>query len=239
MIGLVVFDLDGTLIDSRRDLADATNALILEYGGTPLNADEVAAMVGEGAAVLVRRALAAAQLEARPPGALERFLAHYHERLTAHTRPYAGIPEALAALRARGRILAVLTNKPQHATSQILERLGLASAFSHVLGGDTTAGRKPDPAGLLQIIGRAGATPASTALVGDSPIDLETARRAGTHICLARYGFGYRFGDGAFRGDELFMDEASQLVARLGVDTEEPEIGSIAKPGDAKARRCD
>src|SRR5215204_6899115 len=99
MTGLVVFDLDGTLIDSRRDLADATNALIVEYGGAPLSVDAVTALVGEGAAMLVRRALAAARLTRVPADALERFLALYAERLTVHTRPYAGIPEALSGLR--------------------------------------------------------------------------------------------------------------------------------------------
>jgi phosphoglycolate phosphatase len=213
---LIVFDLDGTLIDSRRDLAEATNALIEEYGGNLLAVDDVTAMVGEGAAVLVGRALAAAGLGAGTPRALERFLAHYDERLTRHTRPYAGIPEALDALRSAGWTLAVLTNKPQRQTIEILNRLELAPAFSDVVGGDTPAGRKPDPAGLLQIAGRAGATSASTILVGDSPVDLETARRAGTRICLARYGFGYRFGEDAFRGDELFVDSPLELLPVLG-----------------------
>ena len=214
---LIVFDLDGTLIDSRRDLADATNELIVELGGTPLGVDAVTEMVGEGAAVLVRRALTAAGLDPATPRALERFLAHYDVRLTRHTRPYAGIPEALTALRATGRTLAVLTNKPQHATERILDRLHLAPMMSQVIGGDTEAGRKPDPRGLRRIIEVAGGAPESTVLVGDSPIDLETARRAAVGICLARYGFGYRFPDGAFRGDELFVDDPRELAAVLRV----------------------
>ena len=213
---LLVFDLDGTLIDSRRDLADATNALIVEYGGSPLTTDQVTAMVGEGAAVLVRRALAAAGLDPGTPGALDRFLVHYDARLTAHTRPYDGIPEALAALRASGLTLALLTNKPQRATTRILEELKLAPMLSHVVGGDTAAGRKPNPAGLLQIVDAAGAVPDETMLVGDSPIDLETARRGGTRVCLTRYGFGYRFNGQDFRGDELFVDEPGQLVNVAG-----------------------
>jgi phosphoglycolate phosphatase len=215
MIELVVFDLDGTLVDSSRDLADAVNALVAEYGGMPLGLDQVAAMVGDGAAMLVRRALSAASLDADMPGSLERFLARYDERLTAHTRPYPGIPETLVALRTRGITLAVLTNKPQRATVEILARLDLAPAFSHVIGGDTAAGRKPDPSGLLDIVARSGSTPASTVLVGDSPVDLATARQAGTRICLARYGFGYRFEPDAFRGDELFVDTPTELVERL------------------------
>jgi len=213
---LVVFDLDGTLIDSRRDLADATNALIEEYGGTTLSEDDVVAMVGEGAAVLVRRALAAAGLDPQAPDGLERFLSHYDVRLTRHTRPYAGIPEALSTLRSEGHTLAVLTNKPARATATILDRLGLAPGFSDVVGGDTSAGRKPAPDGLLDIVKRASASPETTVMVGDSPVDLETARRAGTHICLARYGFGYRFAEDAFRGDELFVEQPSDLPSRLG-----------------------
>lgn len=212
---LIVFDLDGTLVDSRRDLADATNALITELGGVPLAGEAVAAMVGEGAAVLVRRALAASGLDPLHPGALERFLAHYEARLVAHTRPYAGIPAALTALRAAGHDLAVLTNKPQHATDRILDALALAPHFRIVVGGDTPAGRKPDPAGLLAIVGRAGAGPRSTVLVGDSPVDLETARRGGIGVCLARYGFGFRFGEDAFTGDELFVDSPADLPAVL------------------------
>jgi phosphoglycolate phosphatase len=211
MTALVVFDLDGTLVDSSRDLTDAVNALIVDLGGQALGLDQVTDMVGEGAAVLVRRALLAAALDPDTPGALDRFLAYYHEGLTTHTRPYAGIPEALASLGTHGATLAVLTNKPQRPTLEILERLDLAPAFSQVIGGDTAAGRKPDPAGLQEIIGRAGATPASTLLVGDSPIDLATARRGGTGICLARYGFGYRFAPEAFRGDELFVDAPSEI----------------------------
>ena len=212
---LAVFDLDGTLIDSQRDLADATNALIEELGAAPLPERDIVAMVGEGAAVLVRRALTAAGLDPDRPGALNRFLEHYDDRLTVHTRPYDGILQALADLRAAGRTLAVLTNKPANATGKIMERLDLAAPFFAIVGGDSPAGRKPDPSGLLQLVERAGATTASTVMVGDSRVDLETARRAGTRICLARYGFGYRFEPGAFRGDELFVDSPAELVGAI------------------------
>ena len=189
---LAVFDLDGTLIDSRRDLSDAANALVQELGGRPLTVGEVTGMVGEGAAVLVRRALSAAGLDPLHPRALDRFLELYAGCLTVHTRVYDGIVQALSALADGGLALAVLTNKPQAHTEAILDRLGLGRFFVHVVGGDTAAGRKPDPAGLLQIVKRAGTAPARSILVGDSPIDVATARRAGTRACLARYGFGYR-----------------------------------------------
>jgi phosphoglycolate phosphatase len=189
--------------------------MLLELGGGPLEIDEITRMVGDGAAVLVTRALSRAGLDPRTPGALDTFLARYGERLIAHTRPYPGIPEALAALRAQGRTLAVLTNKPQDLTARVLDLLGLSAFFSDARGGDTPAGRKPHPAGLLQIAERAGAAPSSTVLVGDSPVDMETARRAGTQVCLARYGFGYRFDPDAFRGDEMFVDTPAELPDRL------------------------
>lgn len=214
MTRLVVFDLDGTLIDSRRDLADATNALLLELGAAPLPVEAVAAMVGEGAAVLVRRALTSAGLDPALPDALARFLALYDERLLAHTRPYAGITEALETL-AGGSALAVLTNKPTRQSKTILEALELAPYLDRVIGGDTPLGRKPDPAGLLRLISDAGARAATTVLVGDSRIDLDTARRAGTRVCLARYGFGFNFRPEDFRGDELFIDRPDQLIQKL------------------------
>ena len=217
MTRLVVFDLDGTLIDSRQDLADATDALVVESGGTPLGVDAVTAMIGEGAAVLVRRALVAAGLNPDAPGALERFLVHYEQRLTTHTRPYVGIPDALSRLRAAGHTLAVLTNQPQRPTAAILDTLGLAHHFAWTVGGDTPAGRKPDPGGLLGLVALARTTPEETVLVGDSPIDLETARQAGVRACLVRYGFGFRFESGAFRGDELFADDPAEIPTRLAL----------------------
>jgi phosphoglycolate phosphatase len=238
---LIVFDLDGTLIDSRRDLADATNALIEELGGRPLAVEDVAAMVGDGAAVLVRRAIAKSGLDPElltsrnedgARAALDRFLAHYDRRLTSHTRPYPGIPETVSALRSAGHTLAVLTNKPQRQTNEILERLGLAPAFTDVVGGDTAAGRKPHPGGLLQMMVRLSATAGSTVLVGDSPVDLETARNARTHICLARYGFGYRFTEDVFRGDEKFIDAPAEVAAIVS-DLQSAGDGGHGGTGDA------
>lgn len=209
---LLVFDLDGTLVDSRRDLADATNALLVELGALPLPVDAVAAMVGEGAAVLVRRALTASGLDPATPGALDRFLAHYEERLLVHTRPYEGTREALVELHAICP-LAVLTNKPTRATRSVLEGLVLAGFFRWVVGGDTAHGRKPDPAGLQWLMEQAGADPRQTMLIGDSPVDRETALRAGARVCLVRYGFGFVFPDGY--GDALVADRPADLVARL------------------------
>jgi phosphoglycolate phosphatase len=209
---LVVFDLDGTLVDSRTDLADAANALITELGGAPISEQRVVGMIGEGAALLVRRALTAASLDPDTPGALARFLELYDARLLATTTAYPGTADALRDLATRAP-LAILTNKPARATIRILDGLGLASFFQHVIGGDSALGRKPEPGGMQDLMRRAGASAESTLLVGDSPIDLETARRAGTRICLARYGFGFSFAHDAFRGDEMFIDSPAELVS--------------------------
>ena len=191
MMRLAVFDLDGTLVDSRRDLATAANALVVELGGAPLTEEAVGAMVGEGAGLLVKRALSAAGLPPETPGALARFLAHYDDHLLDFTRPYAGTTAMLQTVGAR-MPLAVLTNKPQRATDRLLDGLDLRRPFAAVVGGDTEYGRKPDPAGLLYLASRFGVRPEDTLMIGDSPIDLETARRAGTRVCLVQYGFGYR-----------------------------------------------
>lgn len=211
---LVVFDLDGTLLDSRRDLADAANAMVRELGGQPLPEEAIGDMVGEGAALLVQRALAAAGLSPDTRGALDRFLSLYDERLLAHTMPYRGVMETL--LRLTGRYsLAVLTNKPSAATERILAGLGLSQFFDRVIGGDTPLGRKPSPSALLSLVAAATASAQSTLLVGDSRIDLATARAAGTKICLARYGFGYRFEPGDFDGSEQFIDRMTELPELL------------------------
>jgi phosphoglycolate phosphatase len=207
---LIVFDLDGTLIDSRRDLADAANALIVERGGAPLPVERIAEMVGDGAERLVLRAAAASGIDPRSPAMLQRFLTLYDERLLVHTTVYDGVAGALEALSRRAD-LAVLTNKPTAPSERILEGLGIARAFRWIVGGDNPLGRKPDPAALGDLMSRAGAAPSSTVMVGDSAIDLRTARAAGVRVCLARYGFGYRIDPAELRGDELFADSPADL----------------------------
>lgn len=214
MVGLIVFDLDGTLVDSHRDIANAVNALVEELGGHRLPDAAIVGMVGEGAALLVRRALAAAGIDPATAGALDRFLALYDVRLLEHTAPYDGTVEVLARLDGHAP-MSVLTNKPQRPTELILEGLGLRRHFRDVVGGDTPFGRKPDPAGLLHLAAAAGVTPERTLMVGDSPVDLQAARNAGTRICLVRYGFGYRFAPGDFRGDELFADSPADLLTAV------------------------
>ena len=208
---LIVFDLDGTLIDSRKDLADSANQLIHELGGSPLPEEAVGGMVGEGAAVLVRRALAAARVT-ETSASLRRFLDIYDDRLLMHTHAYDGITEVLQAIRPHAR-LAVLTNKPTGPSDRILAGLGLHDLFDEVIGGDGPWPRKPDPASLLAMIERSGATQETTLLVGDSIIDCETAARAAVQSCLAAYGFGYAsLPPARLTGDEWIANTPSELV---------------------------
>lgn len=213
---LIAFDLDGTLVDSRRDLAESANQLITELGGAPLPEDAITRMVGEGAALLVRRALAASGLRDAPaalPAALSRFLEIYDGRLLKHTRPYAGVAEAVRAARRHARV-AVLTNKPVGASERILEGLGLRGLFDEVVGGDGPLPRKPDPASLVALMERAGATAPNTLLVGDSAIDHQTARRAASRCCLAAYGFGYAtFPVEQLTGEEWVAADPLELAA--------------------------
>jgi len=199
MFRLIVFDLDGTLVDSRRDIAESANALLETCGARPLSEETIGRMVGAGAATLVARAFAAAGIE-RPADALDRFLAIYDARLLKYTRPYPRIPEVLETLAARTP-LAVLTNKPLAATRSILFGLGLDRYFDDeaIVGGDGPFARKPDPAGLRHLASRAGVSPSATLLVGDSIVDWQAARNASTGVCLARYGFGFE----GFPVDEL------------------------------------
>jgi len=210
---LFVFDLDGTLVDSLRDLADSANELLGECGRPPLDVDAVGRMVGEGAAQLVARVFAASGI-AMPPGALERFLAIYDTRLLNHTRAYDGMPDTLAAL-SRNAPLAVLTNKPLEATVRVLDGLGLKKFFAvGILGGDGPLPRKPDPSGMLSLCERAGVTAGEAMLVGDSFIDWQTAQNAGTQICLARYGFGFReFPQEKLKADEQVIDAPAGILS--------------------------
>lgn len=188
-VSLVAFDLDGTLVDSVTDLAAAADRLVVELGGRPLTRDQVIAMVGDGAALLVARALAAADLDPDTPGALARFLELYDACLLDTTVPYPGVRAALDAIDPLVP-LAVVTNKPGRPAERILEALGLRSSFVEVIGGDGPWPRKPDPAGLQSL--RVHARGGPIVLVGDSPVDAETANRAGAAFVWAAYGFGAR-----------------------------------------------
>lgn len=216
MFDLVVFDLDGTLVDSRADLAQSANAVLTACGCAPLAEEAIGRMVGDGAASLVARAFVASGCP-QPTDALARFLAIYNGRLLANTRAYEGVAELLDTL-GRTAALGVLTNKPLGPTLEILEGLALVRHFQRelIVGGDGPFPRKPDPSGLRDLARRAGTEPARTLLVGDSVIDWRTARSAGARICMARYGFGYDGFPVAELGEgDWVVDSPSQLLSRL------------------------
>src|SRR5262245_60824002 len=172
----VVFDLDGTLIDPMGDLTSAVNQALrrLRPDVQPLSEAAVRTFVGEGAARLVARSLERSGLGTPLERALPLFFEAYGACLLETTRPYPGVEQALRALS--GLTLDVLTNKPGGFSRTILDGLGLAPFFRRVLGGDDGPARKPDPAGLVLLMSTAGVSPAETLMVGDSPVDVATAR---------------------------------------------------------------
>jgi phosphoglycolate phosphatase len=215
-LALITFDLDGTLVDSRRDIAEAANDLLTECGAPSLPEQTIGRMVGDGAATLVARAFAAVEFPP-PDDALRRFLRIYGARLLVHTQPYDGVPAALGTL-ARRYALAVLTNKPIEATRRILEGLDLARYFDPdlVLGGDGPHPRKPQPDGLRALADRARARAPQTMLVGDSIVDWRTAHAAGAISCIARYGFGFEgFPLEQLEPGDLVIEKALDLTAML------------------------
>jgi phosphoglycolate phosphatase len=208
-----VFDLDGTIIDSRRDLADSANELLAGYGGAPIAEDDIASMVGCGAATLVRRVLTAAGVDSPLEKALARFLSLYDERLLNHTRPYDGIPPLLEALHHQQITMALLTNKPLEQSVKILDAFRLSKYFRWCVGGDGLWPRKPSPDGLRYVMTQASRGPSETLLVGDSMVDLQTSRNAGVRICLARYGFGFvDLASDELRGDEWVVDAPGDIA---------------------------
>jgi len=186
--GAVVFDLDGTLVDSCPDLATAVNRMREGYGLGDLPLRTVAGMVGEGARVLVERALADASAGLSRSAALDSFLGHYAAVCTVATRPYPGIEELLASARSRWP-LALLTNKPIAMTLALLEHLGWRETFRLVIGGDSLPYRKPDGRGLEQVALRLGVSPERLLMVGDSRIDAETASAAGAAFVWVEWGY--------------------------------------------------
>jgi phosphoglycolate phosphatase len=201
---LLVFDLDGTLIDSAQDLCNSVNAALNEFHLSPLPDPTIAGFVGNGAPMLMRRSLAMAgnvALDAIDEDLFAKayafFLQHYREHKLDFTYAYAGVLDALKALHelhdAPGslrRTMAVLTNKPVRPARGICEGLGLAGYFLHIYGGDSFPLKKPDPLGLRSLMEETGASPEETVMIGDSHVDVQTARNAGAWSVGCEFGFG-------------------------------------------------
>lgn len=225
-IQLVIFDLDGTLIDSRLDLVHSVNAALRHIGRTALPDDVIASYVGDGAPILIQRALGGEQVdEATVRKGLEFFLMYYREHKLDHTTVYPGIFEALAVIQHSGngsgasqRKLAVLSNKPVNPSRAIVEALGLGKFFSQVYGGNSFSTKKPDPEGARKLLAEFGVQPQYAVMVGDSHVDIETGHNAGLHTIGVNYGFAPHSLEAA--SPDVLVDhpqelgEAFQTVAR-------------------------
>jgi phosphoglycolate phosphatase len=196
---LLVFDLDGTLIDSAQDLCNSVNATLEKFGRPHLSDETIASYIGNGVLVLVRRAFATDDGEEPSEKLLvdahKFFLDYYREHKLDYTYAYEGVLEALDALHkvhdqlgVPARAMAVLTNKPVRPAQAICEALGLTPYFRHIYGGNSFATKKPDPEGLLALMKEANATPQQTVMIGDSQVDVQTARNAGAWCIGCTFG---------------------------------------------------
>ena len=240
----LIFDLDGTLIDSKEDLVLSVNAMLAEMGRPQLPGNAISSYIGQGAPTLVRRALEAEPSHAgnasrgkaethaesssrkRGPGdprrqaaddqevqrGLEFFLHYYEEHRMQHTRAYPGVREALGDLN--GYPMAVLTNKPERISMRILADLGLACFFQAVYGGNSFSSKKPDPLGVHTILKQFAVSARDALLVGDSDIDVQTARNAGAWAASVTYGFGLR--DPEMFPADVTLERLTDLPPLLG-----------------------
>lgn len=204
-----LFDLDGTLIDSKLDLVNSVNFMLRQMQRDVLPLATVAGYIGHGAPRLVADALGPDAAEADRKRGLEIFLAHYSEHNLDATRAYPGVVEGLEALQDRPMV--VLTNKPAKMSVEILEALGLLKYFRAVHGGDSFEKKKPDPAGALAILQGLGALPQHSAMVGDSDVDIKTARNAGMLAIAVNYGFGQH--DRQAQPADFYVDNLQEIAA--------------------------
>lgn len=210
-VRVLIFDLDGTLIDSKVDLANAINATLEHMGRVPLTHDRIFSFVGNGAPVLVRRALGEGVTDAEADAGLGYFLSYYRAHMLDNTVPYAGVREGLKLLE--GHPMAILTNKPVRFSQAILDGLGLSPYFRYVYGGNSFEKKKPDPMGVETLLRDFAAAPREAMMVGDSEVDIRTARNAGIWACGVSYGLG---SDGLrAHPPDLLLDSLTELHAHL------------------------
>jgi phosphoglycolate phosphatase len=203
-----LFDLDGTLIDSKLDLVHSVNAMLRETGRTEQATELVASYIGHGAPQLIASVLGPETDEGQRREALAVFLECYEEQKLKLTRPYPGVVEGLHALASYP--MAVLTNKPTKMSEEILEGLELAHFFRVVYGGDSFQKKKPDPTGALAILKELGSSAVESAMVGDSDVDIQTARNAGMLAVAVKYGFGQH--NAEVCPADMYIDALAQLV---------------------------
>jgi phosphoglycolate phosphatase len=219
---LLIFDLDGTLVDSRLDLANSVNAMLRQFERPELPCDVIATYIGDGAPMLVRRALGDPDDEDYLRQALLYFLDYYREHKLDNTHVYDGIRDALNSLRfirdddgrSLERVMAVLSNKPVNPSRQIVQALGLAEFFVQIYGGNSFHTKKPDPAGVRTLLEETGTRPEEAVIIGDSDIDVLTGRNAGIFTCGVSYGFAPHTLETA--PPDVLVDSPLELVEALG-----------------------
>jgi phosphoglycolate phosphatase len=207
----LIFDLDGTLIDSKLDLVRSVNATLRELHRPALPEAIISSYIGNGAPVLVAKSLGQDVNPEELARALKFFLSHYEAHKLDNTCAYPGVPEALQELSAMP--MAVLTNKPVRISVRILEALGLAKYFRAIYGGNSFETKKPDPLGAHTILREFGIRPSEAVVVGDSEVDVQTARNAGTLAAVVNYGFGMH--DRAAYPADLYLDRLMDIVSAV------------------------
>ncbi|WP_421724145.1 phosphoglycolate phosphatase [Bauldia sp.] len=218
----LVFDLDGTLVDTARDLTGALNAVLSAEGMQPVRHEDALGMVGQGA----RAMLAAGAVHNGTPldedtldRLMARFIDHYDAHIADHARPYPGAVQALDRFAAEGWRLAVCTNKLEGLSKSLLTRLGLADRFAFIAGQDTFSVRKPDPGHVVETIRAAGGDPGRAVMVGDSEIDVGAAKAAGVPVIAVTFGYSQKpvaelGADVLIDHYDALYDEVSSLMAR-------------------------
>src|SRR4029077_18961615 len=204
----LIFDLDGTLIDSKLDLIHSVSAMLREVKRPQLATETISGYIGHGAPQLVARALGGAATEEERKQALQFFLGYYEEHKMDNTCAYPGVPETLAQLSHLP--MAVLTNKPARISVRILHSLGLEKYFRAIYGGNSFESKKPDPFGAATILREFGVTPRESMIVGDSEVDVQTARNAGTLAAAVNYGFGVH--DRAAHPADIYLERFTDLA---------------------------
>jgi phosphoglycolate phosphatase len=208
----LIFDLDGTLIDSKQDLIQSVNAMLRELGRRELPEETISGYIGHGAPQLVARALGDECTEEERQRALEFFLRYYETHKMDTTCPYPGVAETLKKLA--GMPMAVLTNKPVRISVRILDAMGLSKYFRAIYGGNSFETKKPDPLGAKTILRQLGVEPQEALLVGDSEVDVQTARNAGTLAAAVNYGFGVH--DRGAHPADIYLEHFGELATLLG-----------------------
>ena len=212
-MSLLIFDLDGTLIDSSQDLANSVNATRVHLGLVPIENEVVYSYVGNGAPVLIRKALGPAYSDDAVESALQFFLEYYRKHMLDFTTLYPGVREVLDQFHHAGIKMAVLTNKPVRFSQAIVDGLGLAGHFQSVYGGNSFEQKKPHPVGIETLMAECGAPRGETAMVGDSSVDVQTARNA----CVTAYGVTWGFQPETFAAypPDFLIDKPQELADRV------------------------